>query len=152
MDELRIPTRRLAAEVVLAGGTRLLGCVFLPEGSRHAGDMRPEEWANDGDRFFPFLPDGQGRPLLLAKDSVLAISLPEPVEEMAAPVMEKKVTIECAGLVVEGSLRLEMPSGRQRVLDYLNGGGRFVAVYSAGREHLVQKSWILKVVEAEEEA
>ena len=62
MDDLRVPTVPVPAEILCADGSRLTGTVFLPPRRRITTDpTRPEEWINDGRPFFPFLPDGRDR-------------------------------------------------------------------------------------------
>ena len=61
MDDLRVPTVPVPAEILCADGSRLTGTVFLPPAaSHHDGPTRPEEWINDGRPFFPFLPEERG--------------------------------------------------------------------------------------------
>ena len=44
-----------------------------------------------------------------------------------------------------------MPEEHSRVLDYLNGRGRFVTLRDGSRHHLVQKRRITRVEEARED-
>src|SRR5262245_2565240 len=68
MAELRVPTLTLPAAVLDADGYRTAGQVFLPaQAFAHTGATRPEEWINGPGNFFPFLPEGAQRPVVLNK-------------------------------------------------------------------------------------
>ena len=151
MDELRVPTIATMAEVACADGRLLVGRVFIPDGAfRHAGPMRPEEWINEPADFFPFLLQGEERPVLLNKEQVVVLTLPaEPEDPLAAEDGEgtRPVVVECGAVRVEGELRLEMPEGHRRVLDMLNAPERFLTVHAGARQHLVHKHHVTRVLE-----
>jgi hypothetical protein len=152
MSELRVPTVALEAEVLCADGRAFRGRVFLPAAaSAHAGPMRPTEWMNDRTPFFPFLPDGAQAPVLLNKHEVLVLTVPgnapggpEPSE--SAP--SREVVVEVRDRSVRGSLHLDMPAHLSRVVDYLNRPDPFLIVSESGRNHLIRKARITRVIEA----
>ena len=79
-----MPRLLRAAEVVCADGRVLRGRVFLPAAAEsHAGAMRTEEWMNDPASFFPFLPDGEGRPVILNKQQLVVVTVAASVEDEA---------------------------------------------------------------------
>ena len=133
-------------------GRVLRGRVFLPASAEsHAGAMRAEEWMNDASDFFPFLPDGEGRPFILNKAQVVVVTVAasadqdQTPEQVGPPV--KRVRVECGALRVEGDVAVDMPVDRSRILDVLNRPGAFLNVREGERHHLVRKSGITRVSE-----
>jgi hypothetical protein len=148
MNELRVPTVALPAEIACADGRTLLGRIFVPAAaSHHEGPTRPEEWINDTRWFFPFLPDDASGPLVLNKEQLVVVSVAfEPTEDHGE--LERAVRIECGGRTLEGNLHIEMPTNQQRVLDYLNQAPAFVPLYSGDRLHLVHKRHVTRITES----
>src|SRR5512143_97856 len=131
--ELRVPRLLRAAEILCSNGRVLRGRVFLPAAAEsHSGAMRAEEWMNDPATFFPFLPDGEGRPVILNKAQVAVVTVAasadydETLEQVGPPA--KRVRVECGALRVEGEVLVDMPSDQSRVLDLLNRPGAFLNV------------------------
>ena len=149
--DFRVPRLLRAAEVLCTNGRVLRGRVFLPATAEsHAGAMRAEEWMNDPAPFFPFLPDGEGRPVILNKGQVAVVTVaasadhdegPEP------PLPVKPVRVECGALWLEGEVVVDAPASQSRVLDLLNRPGAFLNVREGGRHHLVRKAGITRVSE-----
>jgi hypothetical protein len=113
--------------------------------------MRAEEWMNDTAAFFPFLPDGEGRPIILNKAQVVVVTVAagadhdETLDEVGPPV--KRVRVECGALRLEGEVVVDMPANQSRILDLLNRPGAFLNVREGDRHHLVQKAGITRVSE-----
>jgi len=153
VSELRVPTVAVDAEIVCADGTWFVGRIFLPAASsHHAGAMRPDEWMNDSTPFFPFLPANATSAVILNKAEVVVLSVvgaTDPAEELPET-PRRKVQVECRERVVAGSVRIDMPEGHQRVLDYLNRPDPFLIVYDGDHEHLVRKTRITRVLEPRE--
>ena len=155
MSELKVPTVALAAEVACADGRSFVGRIFVPAAaSHHSGPTRPEEWLNEPVPFFPFLPDDSDTPVILNKSQVLVVStvLLDAEEDLdtAEGTPSRAVAVECEGRRVEGTLRIDMPTGHRRVLDYLNRHDVFLALRAPGRLHLVHKSRITRLIELRE--
>jgi hypothetical protein len=153
VQELRVPTIALDAEIVSADGTWHVGRIFLPAASaHHSGGMRPDEWMNDGRPFFPFLPANQTASIILNKAEVVVLSVlaapSDEIEGVESP--HRRVQVECRERVVKGVVVIDMPEGHQRVLDYLNRSDPFLIIYDGDREHLVRKSRITRVTEPPE--
>src|SRR5512145_832552 len=149
MEQLRVPTVATVAQVACSDGRVLPGHVFIPDVAfRHTGPMRPEEWINEPSGFFPFLAEGEDRPILLNKDQVAAVTLsevdPSPVEEYDTV---HHIGVECGSLRLEGELRADMPEGQRRVLDLLNRPERFLTLHDGTRQHLVHKRHITRILE-----
>jgi hypothetical protein len=146
MDELRVPTVPVPAQILCADGSRLTGTVFLPPAaSHHDGPTRPEEWINDGHPFFPFLPEDGSSAIILNKDLLVAITV------AATPGMildvEREVQVEAAGQRLVGILHIDLPENQQRVLDYLNLAPDFVPLYSEQSLHLLNKRHVTRLKE-----
>jgi len=154
--DLKVPTVALPAEVACADGRRFPGRIFLPAtASAHTGVMRAEEWMNEPSLFFPFLPDGGTSPVILNKREVLIVTVPASADHDTvldeAPVLERRVAVECGGLRLEGAIAIDMPEAQSRVLDYFNRPGSFVNLRQGDLHHLVCKARITRVVEIREE-
>ena len=148
MNELRVPTVALPAEVVCADGRTLVGRIFVPAAaSSHEGAMRPDEWINEPRWFFPFLPDDASGPLILNKEQLVVVSVDFAPSDDGAE-LERTVRIDCAGRTLEGNLRIDMPTNQQRVLDYLNQPPAFVPLFAGERLHLVHKRHVTRLMES----
>ena len=148
----QVPRLLRAAELLMADGRVLRGRVFLPATAEsHAGAMRAEEWMNDPQPFFPFLPDGEGSPVILNKGQLVVMTVAasadrdETLDEVGAPV--RRVSVECGALHLTGDVLVDMPANHLRVLDLLNRPGAFLNVRDGERHHLVSKTRITRVSE-----
>jgi hypothetical protein len=150
--EYQVPRLLRAAEVLCADGRVLRGRVFLPAAAEsHPGAMRAEEWMNEPARFFPFLPDGEGSPVILNKEQILVVTVSasadrdETMEQVRAPF--RRVNVECGALRLQGEVLIDMPMNHSRVLDLLNRPGGFLNVRDGDRHHLVCKARVTRVNE-----
>jgi hypothetical protein len=150
--DYQIPRLLRAAELLVADGRVLRGRVFLPAtAASHAGAMRAEEWMNDPLPFFPFLPDGEGSPVILNKEQLVVITVAasadkdETLDEVGAPV--RHVSVECGAVRLEGEVVVDMPANHSRVLDLLNRPGAFLNLRDGERHHLIAKARITRVSE-----
>ena len=150
--DFQIPRLLRAAELLIADGRVLRGRVFLPAtAASHAGAMRAEEWMNDPQLFFPFLPDGEGSPVILNKDQLVVMTVAasadrdETLAEVGAPL--RRVSVECGALRLTGDVLVDMPANHSRLLDVLNRPGAFLNVRDGERHHLVSKARITRLSE-----
>jgi hypothetical protein len=156
MDEYRVPTVQVPAEVFWVDGRTLDGIVFMPEQSAvHAGPMRPVEWINRDTRFFPFRVGDAGRGMLVNKRQVVAIAVPhDAVAEGSDPDIDvpvRHVIVEAAGREFKGRVLIDMPISQQRLVDYMNRDERFFLLRGNGRDYLLHKDHVVRVREAEGE-
>src|SRR5262245_18204923 len=128
------------------------GRVFLPAtAASHAGAMRAEEWMNDPAPFFPFLPDGEGSPVILNKRKILVMTVAASadgdatLDEVAPPTA--RICVECCTLRLPGDVLLDLRANTSRVLDLLNRPGAFLNLRDGDRHHLVAKARITRVSE-----
>ena len=155
MDELRIPTVTLAADVVFSDGRQFPGKLFVPASApRHAGPARPSEWLNEPAEFFAFLPDDSSEPIMVNKGEVLFVSVSAEANDVGSndevETTRPTVEVECAGRRLEGHLAIDMPAGQTRVLDYLNRAERFLTLRNGRRHYLLRKSGITRVFDKSE--
>jgi hypothetical protein len=151
-EEVHVPRLLRAAEVLSADGEKMRGRVFLPATAEaHTGPMRAAEWMNDPVEFYPFLPDGEGSPVILSKAQTIMVTVmasadrDEALEGAPAPV--RQVRVECGPVRIEGEVVLDLPAQQSRVLDLLNREERFLTVRDSDLHHLVCKAHITRVTQ-----
>jgi hypothetical protein len=151
MNDFVVPTVQIEVEALLSDGQLISGWVFLPGGTpHHAGPELPSEWLNEPTGFVAFRPAGGESAFLLNKQSVVCLTVfaaddRGPVEDLASA---HGVTVEAAGHRWAGTLRIEGPPEKSRVLDLLNRPERFLKVVDGERHHLVRKGAITRVIES----
>lgn len=148
----QVPRLLRAADVLLTDGRHCHGRVFLPATAEsHAGPMRIDEWLEEPVSFFPFLPDGEGRPVILNKDQLLMLTVPATGDvddtHAASPILRRTVRVECGARQVVGEVLIDMPADHLRVLDLLNRAGSFLEIREDGHRHFVRKSRVTRVSE-----
>jgi len=152
MDDLRVPTRSLPAEILCADGATVQGDVFLPEHSaRQPGPMPPDEWVDTMHTFFPIRGRATRALTIVNRDAVVSITVPAAANaddaeaQMALPVFA--VAVDAGGRRFEGDIVVDMPPGHQRVADWLNAPSPFITVRDGLAHHLIHKRHVLRVVE-----
>ena len=148
----QVPRLLRTADVLCVDGRRYRGRVFLPAAAlSHAGPMRVDEWLEEPAPFFPFLPDGEGRPVILNKDQVVVLTVPGAGDlddgDMPPSAPRQLVQVECGPHLVTGEVVIDMPADHLRVLDLLNRAGSFLEVREDEQRHFVRKSRITRVSE-----
>jgi hypothetical protein len=138
-------TYRLPAHVALTEGVVLDGDLHLLTRPAYppGGSETPLEMLNRSEPFFA-LTLGEGGVALVPKARVLEITCQEDVPPpdldriTAATVVELEVVFP-DGARHRGVVTLELPPGRRRTLDFLNGEGVFFALWSEGRTRYINK-------------
>ncbi len=139
-------TNRLPAHVALMEGIVLDGDLHLltrPAYPQPGGSETPLEMLNRPDAFFALtLPEGGVA--LVPKRQVLEITCPEdvPAPDPDRVTAAKQVEIEVifpGGAQYRGHATVEMPPGRGRTLDFMNGTGDFFALWCDGRTRYINK-------------
>lgn len=130
MSELRIEKRRVSVSVSLTAGHRFTGALFLSaQAAAHAGPERLLDLLNASEGFLPFeLVSSVGaRETILLNRSHIAVvqseashhDLADDTSYQVAP--QKSVALLLAtGEELSGVLRIDRPSGRNRLSDGLN--------------------------------
>jgi hypothetical protein len=152
-NDYRIEKARCQVAVTTMDGERLVGDMFLqPYAHRRAGPEAPADLLNDTDPFFP-LALADGTTLLLAKELMREVEVPDdrPSSDEEAYV-EASVRFEpveltlLGGVVRVGSVRLELPYERPRLLDFFNRfAERYLTVYADDGVRLVNRRCIERV-------
>jgi hypothetical protein len=139
-------TNRLPARVALVEGVVLDGDLHLltrPAYPQPGGSETPLEMLNRPDAFFA-LTLAEGGVALVPKARVLEITCaedvppPDPDRVTAAKLIELEVILP-DGAQHRGRVTLELPPGRRRALDFMNGEGDFFALWSDGRTRYINK-------------
>jgi hypothetical protein len=140
--QYRIEKDRLAITIKLEGGECIEGFIFVqPSVYRHLGREEPIDLFNGSEPFFPLV-RGDGTTLLVAKDRVIEAwpivpSDDDDVRLASAHAAELEITLR-DGAVRHGTVPLELPSDRPRLLDFLNSHHeRFLALHAADAIRLI---------------
>lgn len=139
--------RQAAAQVVLADGTLVDGRLhLLCRPSAHAGFESPLEMLNREAPFFALTRPGGGV-LFVAKAQAAIVSCPheEPLDTLERLPAARLVALDvvlAGGRGVRGWAPAELPPGRARSLDYVNGPGAFFALWTDDLAHCINKSLV----------
>jgi hypothetical protein len=149
MDDLRVPKRRVAAEVLLAGGGSRRIALFLSEAAPgHSGPERPADLLTGGGEFVPaFDEEAQATTFLnRAGVAVLRVPRPEAETEEIAPVAEHAVEVHLgSGTVLSGVVSFVRPPERARLLDFLNEPAPFFRLTEPEGVALVNKRHVARI-------
>ena len=166
IPELRVPRRRVAVDLALAGrpARRLELAVEPRAGTAGWADVRE---VLEGDRaFLPLHEVGSDRWFLVNRDRIawLAVQPDEAGDEASAGagsgpgeeeiLYDQRVRVEIdldGGVRLAGELLFAAPSDQARTGDHLNGEGRFVILFQPDRVLLVSKAAVLELVETSSE-
>jgi hypothetical protein len=147
----RIETTRKAVILTMLGGEEVRGNVFI-----HFSSYRPfevedvSELFNSETPFFP-LELENSEVILVAKERVaeLAADRSEDPSDLPSPDPSPTALLQVVlvgGEVRLGSIRLDAPPDRARVLDYLNAlTSRFLTLYTSNEARLINRSLIDRV-------
>jgi hypothetical protein len=148
----RIETTRKAVILTMLGGEEVRGNVFI-----HFSSYRPfeledvSELFNSDTPFFP-LELENAEVILVAKERVAELAADRgeapsdlPPRDPPSPTALLQVVL-VGGEVRLGSIRLDAPPDRARVLDYLNAlTSRFLTLYTSNEARLINRSLIDRV-------
>ena len=155
MTDLAIPTIQLQAEIRYFDERPLSGRIFLsPQAQHHAGPTRPEEWMNEGGPFFPFIPDGSERTVILNKRYIVVLTVTGGYEKLNVPEeggVSRYVQVKCGSLELEGLVYIDMPESNRRLTDWVNRPEPFLMLRDGDVRHLIQKSRITFLSEPAED-
>lgn len=158
-SDLRVPLRRVAVELCLAGQAARQAELFLGQRSDRAWHRQAVLDLLEGDRRFLPCRDGDaGMPALINRDHILWVAIPldedrsladDEVADLGELYDERhQVTLRVVGgRALEGSLLYSAPSEQARLVDHLNQDGSFITLYRRDQILLVRKSAVLEVVE-----
>jgi len=140
-------TNRVAAMVALAEGVTLEGELhLLTRPAYPPGPETPLEMLNRPDPFFALtLPDGVVTFVPKAQVSVIDCREQPPLSDPDRITAAKLVGLEVVlhgGAEYRGRATVELPPGRARALDYVNGPGAFFELFSDETMHYLNKSLV----------
>jgi hypothetical protein len=148
----RIETTQKAVILTMLGGEELRGSVFI-----HFSSYRPFELEDVSELFnaeSPFFPLEleNSEVILVAKERVAEVAADRgddtsdsPARGLPSPTALLQIIL-VGGEVRLGSIRLEAPPDRARVLDYLNAlTSRFLTLYTSNEARLINRSLIDRV-------
>ncbi|HUS30465.1 MAG TPA: hypothetical protein VMZ53_18275 [Kofleriaceae bacterium] len=166
--ELRLPTTAVPVTLWLAGGVNIDAELFVGEMARTGHSQLLDDVATMLDETASFLPVRVERAIqLYAKRAILVVSVVRrdddkdkddggdefddvPSEVFSLYDRQHHVKVELAGeRSLSGMLFDSSPSDRPRVIDHLNGGGRFLRLWTEGTHYLINKDQIIRVSEQE---
>jgi hypothetical protein len=151
----QIPKFEAEVGLLLADNRYLNGRIFLPiVSSNPLGHMPLDDWMNEPADFFPFLPEKSKEAEILSKYAVvqavinIELDLNEIYEMMEQTVWIERIEVRCEPYAsVTGSVLLNLPPGRSRVLDFLNQPTRFFTVSNASKNYVIHKRYVTSVKE-----
>ncbi len=154
MEQLQVPTRRIEVDVLLTGGGRLAGYMFLSEAPFQSG--RPEDVIrvlNDERSFLPFVSDHPTSSMMAVnKDHIILVQVESrPSAALESPVGHideegrERTFLLVDGHRVTGDLCIDTPPQASRLVDKLNLAGRFLALRTAGGYAFVQHRHVVYV-------
>ena len=151
MDELRVPKRRVAAEVLLPGGAGRRITLFLAEAApAHAGPERPSDLLNGGDGFVPAFDEDARAITFLNVGGLAVVRVERELEQTAADALtlptehEVEVLLE-SGSTLRGLVSYLRPPERSRLVDFLNEPAPFFQLIEERAVALVNKRHVARV-------
>jgi hypothetical protein len=151
MDDLRVPKRRVSAEVLLPGGAGRRITLFLAEAApAHAGPERPSDVLNAGDGFLPAFDEDAGAITFLNVGGLAVVRVDRELEQTAADALtlptehEVEVLLESGG-TLRGLVSYLRPPDRSRLVDYLNEPAPFFPLIEERAIALVNKRHVARV-------
>jgi hypothetical protein len=151
----QIPKFEAEVELMLIDSRYLKGRIFLPILTGNPlGHMPLADWLNEQSEFFPFLPDNSKEAEILSKKALVQaiigaeLDQNEIYEMMEQTVWIEQVEVLCSpSATLRGSILLNLPPGRSRVLDFLNMPTRFFALKNDATTHVINKNFVVSVRE-----
>ncbi len=155
--DLTIPARPVPLTVWSIDGAMLRGHIFLRLNvEAHAGPETLQDRLNDPDLFLTLTMPGEDPLVFLNKIQVIRVDVPaeeEPAPEV--PEIPVGVSIEpirvqlINGEQLSGTVRIEGPTGKRRLSDFLNTQPAFLPLQGVDGLHFLHKRFIARVVPQE---
>jgi CheY-like chemotaxis protein len=152
--ELAIPVRPVPLTVWTIDGAKLDGQVFLRLNvESHAGPETVQDRLNDPDLFLTLSLPGETPLVFLNKIQVIRVDVSEE-EERLPDVPESLVGVSIEPIRIQlingehlsGTVRIEGPSGKRRLSDFLNTQPAFLPLRGPERLHFLHKRFISRIV------
>ena len=138
--------QRISAEVVLADGAVLEGDLHLTARVNYPAETEsPLEMLNRADPFFALILAAGGVALVSKAQAAVVscrdMSPLDPTRASAARLVALEVSL-VNGIEYRGRATYELPPGRARTLDYVNGSERFFTVWTDDLTRYINKSLV----------
>jgi hypothetical protein len=154
-ETLRISKQAVAVDMTLAGGQPRHVEIFLAE--HRANEFRRQDVLDLLEKEHAFLPvqdAGSSAGEIINKDALLWIGVPLTPFGSEADAPEElyefrhPVRVELLGTAaLEGDLLYSAREESTRIIDHLNEAGRFLRLWAKDRLYLINKTFVLRVVE-----
>jgi hypothetical protein len=155
-EPLRIPKEAFAVELALAGSVPRRVEIFVAE--QRPGEFRRQlvlDLLEHVQAFLPARDAATGKWEIFNKDALLWIGVPLAPFGSQAGVGEdelfefrRPVRVDLIGAEpLEGELLYSAPEQSTRLMDYLNEPGRFLRLWANETLYLINKAFVLRVVE-----
>jgi hypothetical protein len=151
MNDLRVPKRRVSAEVVLPGGSARRITLFLAEAaSTHAGPERPADLLNGRDEFVPAFDEEAQTMTFLNRAGLAVVRVDRAVEGDGSDALtlptehEVEVLLE-SGATLRGLVSYLRPAENARLVDFLNEPIPFFRLIEERAFALVNKRHVSRV-------
>lgn len=151
MDDLRVPKRRVAVEVVLPSGEARRVELFLAGAAcHHAGPERPSDLLNGAADFVPALDQESGAMSFVNRSAVSLVRVAPALEEdeegaLTLPT-EHEVEVQLAsGARLRGLVSFLRPPDHSRLVDFLNEPPPFFRLVEERAIALVNKRHVSRV-------
>jgi hypothetical protein len=151
--QYRVPKLPTPVTVVLEGGEQIAGDLYLlPEAGRHGGRERVVDLLTAAEPFLPLITK-QG-PMMVSKTRIVLLRMADQADLGWDADLEGfprvDAEIEMAGVGdgdrhLRASLRLAMPPGQQRLLDYLNAAPPFFPVLLIDGPALIHREYVQRL-------
>jgi hypothetical protein len=150
VQDLRVPKRRVAVEVVLPGGAVRRVAVFLAEAApSHGGPERLSDVLNGSEEFIPAFDEEAQRMTFLARRAIALVRVAHEVEadeedDLTIPTEhEVEITLADGGLL-RGLVSYLRP-GNARLVDFLNERAPFFRLLERDAATLVSRRHVARV-------
>ncbi|MFO7578349.1 MAG: hypothetical protein R6W66_11550 [Pelovirga sp.] len=149
MDDRRIMVEPRGVELTLSSGLQLHGELFLHlQGTHLSGLQRVEEILNDADSFMPIRSGGNVELINLEQVVCVSLAAAEEIDPLLTLGSEHRIRVEPAvGAPLALRIFVNLPSGRERVKDFLNQPRRFLPFLQEDRLLYLARAWILRVTD-----
>lgn len=146
MSLYRVDKREQPVALFLSDQVVHEGVVFLsPFASTHSGEETLLDLLREKDHFLPFR-DGEGRFILVNKNAVTHVRYEGKTED--EPVIGDRIRVRIAffgGGVLEGTIVLDMPEEKNRLLDYVNASPGFFALEGGDARYIANGSLVREI-------
>ena len=154
-ETLRVAKKAVAVDLTLAGGQPRHVEIFLAE--HRANEFRRQDVLDlleNANAFLPVRAAGSPDQEIFNKDALLWIGVPlahfgseeDSPEELFE--FRRPVRVELLGTAaLDGDLLYSAREESTRVVDYLNETGRFLRLWAKDRLYLINKTFVLRIVE-----